>query len=660
METGEKMKRKLLFVVIFLAFVLTACSSRRSSTTPTVTPTQASSPSQEVTDTPSPTQALSGLAGAYPVRLREDIYSVSLPEIQSDYIFDSGEIRDDYVLLKIRSDSEPSASRLVLFPIYHPELAKTFEIKESYNYYKLADKGTVVEALPEKSTLNIYSSSFELTTSVNIGMRSLICCDGSGRCWYMSNMGFLGYYDTASQETKVFDSCSYKNCESFLHEEDGSIWFLVTGFAPFQIPVRVDLKSGDIYEAPLYPLTPAMVGPTAIYNSQNYWYYAHIDSLSDLYSFRKSDSNESIYASNEQTAISALRANSLIDDVFTYSEKFTAFRLNNGGTFSSLTTDLFDNRTHLSLLSLSSNDMVLFTSEKDGKTKLYIWDLGDSAPEPDPTFHKINTQKFEQEAASKIAKLKEKYGVNIYYDQDSLSGIADTYEMFATDNYILLMNGLDELEDCMSEYPENFFREVLGHTMDSLEIYLTDGFRAVYSNEVQNPSAYVTGRDTAIIFCIDLNSAQNNFNSSFAHEIMHIMEYRITEYSQDNNKDISVYWYQELNSPDYPYFFGATDENGNQNTDPTATAMGGDPDAWFIDTYARTNPFEDTARVIEHMYLQNSHLFTSEHLKVKGQFLIAVLREVFPSIKASKEPILWEKMLGIDGPSINDYDIPPM
>lgn len=650
------MKIKLLFFSVLFAFVLTGCNFGQTTATSTPVPTQA------VTETPAPTAPLvpTTLSEAYPEKLRDDIYSVILPAVSSDYAIEEGELRDGYVLLHLRNIYESEHKTLVLFPLYQPGLAKTFEISENYSIYKLSEAGKIIEALPEKGILNIYSDSFELADSVNTDIRSLTDCDSAGRIWYLNASGFICYYDTLTKETKAFDSCSYKICSSILHEEADSLWFLVRGNAPFEFPVQISLSSDEITEASFYQLTPEIYGPVASYNSQSSWYFAYVNDLSKLYSFRKENLNENLCRSNEKTAISALCQSTLEGDIIYYSDEYRAFRLENGGTVSTLTTSLFDNRTSIRLLTLSSNDMVLFTASKDDKQSLFIWDFSETSAEKKPSFHTIDANDFNREIASKAASLEEKYGVEIYYDDESLLNVTCYYDMFASTDSIALLNSLEELERCMAEYPENFFRETLGTTRSALEIYLSDGFRPLYMDQVQHPTSFVTVRENSLVLCIDLNHAQSGYSSTFAHELMHIMEYRINEYATNSKKDILTYWNLSLNSPDYDYFFQTVDAEGHELTDPTATAKGGDPDAWFIDTYGRSDPLEDRARIIEYMYLQKAELFESENLKAKGRFLISVIREVFPSIGSCTEPVLWEKLLGTDGPAFSDYDFPEL
>lgn len=650
------MKNKLLFLSIFLTFALTACSFGHSEPTAVTTPTQA------VTSTPSPTAVPvpSTLSEAYPDKLREDIYTVSLSAIPSGYTVDGGEIRDGYVLLQLISNGDVSNHCLILFPIFRPELAKTFEVKEPYSFYKLIDGGKVAEALPDSQILNIYSDSFELIDSKETGVWSLAGSDASGRLWYLDSNGCISFYNPGTGESKVFDTYSYRGCSDVLYEESDSVFFLVRVNAPFQIPIQVNTATGEITETSPNSLVPEVVGPVAAFTSPSSWYFSFVNNISRIYCFKKSKLNESLIKANTKTALSVLSESTFEDDTIFYSYEYRAFSLENGGTVSTLTTELFDNTTEVRILSLSGDDLVLFTTSKDNLQTLHIWDCSGDASEKAPSFHVFDADSFSQEIEAKASSLEEKYGVEIYYDEESLIGITDYYECFGSTDSIFIMNGIEELERCMEEYPENFFRETLCSTWSTLEIYFSSGFRPLYPDQVQHPTSFVTVRENSLVLCIDLNYAQSNYNAIFAHELTHVMEYRINEYASNIGKDIWQYWYLKLNSPDYDYFFRTVDDNGYELTDPTATAKGGDPDAWFVDTYGRSNQREDRARIIEYMYLQRGDLFESENLKAKGRFLISVIREVFPSIGACKEPVLWEKLLGTDGPAFSDYDIPEL
>ena len=99
-------------------------------------------------------------------------------------------------------------------------------------------------------------------------------------------------------------------------------------------------------------------------------------------------------------------------------------------------------------------------------------------------------------------------------------------------------------------------------------------------------------------------------------------------------------------------FFIGTDKDGNELSDTAYT--GDDPLAadmpdtvWFVDAYAKANPKEDRARIMEYLFDSKDELpaaFGSVHLMEKAQYLCAIIRECFPSTRAV-ETLPWERLI---------------
>ncbi|MBQ2558536.1 MAG: hypothetical protein II553_05950, partial [Lachnospiraceae bacterium] len=74
-------------------------------------------------------------------------------------------------------------------------------------------------------------------------------------------------------------------------------------------------------------------------------------------------------------------------------------------------------------------------------------------------------------------------------------------------------------------------------------------------------------------------------------------------------------------------------------------------DIWFTDIYARTYPTEDRARIMEALMEYPEGMLTEylscPHLRAKAECLCAMIRAAFPSIAACREPVRWERALGI-------------
>ena len=98
------------------------------------------------------------------------------------------------------------------------------------------------------------------------------------------------------------------------------------------------------------------------------------------------------------------------------------------------------------------------------------------------------------------------------------------------------------------------------------------------------------------------------------------------------------------------FYYDYHDENGWELSDTRYTLD--DPDAWenpgnawFIDAYSRTFPLEDRARIFETLFLAGEDapdLLSSPHLLRKAQYLCAILRERYESLRDAP-PLYWER-----------------
>lgn len=662
------MKRKIFFAAAIIALLFTACQPKTPknptsvpspapvSLTDTPAPTAVTDP----TDTPAPTAVPEPqvLSDVYKNDKRNDVYRLIVPGVTESDSIDEASIRDGYVLLRVR-DTDTDNIKLALFPILKPETVIFYEVKNYWNSYKLADKGHVIEILPDSDALNLLSPSFEKVNGVDSGVCYFLGCDSKNRCWHLTEEGYPAYINLFTSESEIFTADSFLRAEALLGEYGDDIFISVTGGPLMSFPAKINLVDKTIDSGLQFVTFPDPVGPYATYYSDCDWYYSKLNDLSTIYTFRKPDRESSFWKCTEKYAISTTYNFTIENDESILNERFDIIDLTNGGQYSSISSEEYEKGTSLTLLALSSDNLVLFLSEKDDKTEAYIWDIGEVSAKANESFRVIKADNFDSEVERTAKAIENKFSVRVFYDDDSLDRLNDGYELVHCYDKFALLSGLSELYNCMDEYPEHFFTETIGNLRESLDFYICDGFRVVDSSQISNPSAYVSYYDNSLTVCVCLTSLRNNFSSTLAHEMMHVMEDRITEYAQSHSKDIMEYWYVNFSSDEYPYFLAYVDENGYEISDTSGTVAGGDPEAWYIDAYSRSNALEDRARIIEYMYMGDPTYFESQHMKDKGKFLITVIREVFPSIAACEEPVLWEKTLGIDDLDFNAYDFNP-
>ncbi|MFR8874314.1 MAG: hypothetical protein ACLVHV_13245 [Oscillospiraceae bacterium] len=250
------------------------------------------------------------------------------------------------------------------------------------------------------------------------------------------------------------------------------------------------------------------------------------------------------------------------------------------------------------------------------------------------------------------------------------------YYGMAEENPMQIHTALDAVNRFVNACPEGFFQELPTESVPQLRLYLCGPVMASmpdvpleaggFTTTVPNVAAEVLQEFSEqpletelpswqiIVLNIDyLNTVTDlQFEQILAHEFMHVMENRIAVCEEERNMPYLDYWYTFVPGLD-AYYECYLDENGENIQDVTYTMAGCNSrsdrdDVWFTDSYARTFPTEDRARIMEVAYSNGSTeyatVFQFPHLMEKAQYLCAVIRECFPSC-AQAEELPWEQLI---------------
>ena len=250
------------------------------------------------------------------------------------------------------------------------------------------------------------------------------------------------------------------------------------------------------------------------------------------------------------------------------------------------------------------------------------------------------------------------------------------YYGMAEENPMQIHTALDAVNRFVNACPEGFFQELPTESVPQLRLYLCGPVMASmpdvpleaggFTTTVPNVAAEVLQEFSEqpletelpswqiIVLNIDyLNTVTDlQFEQILAHEFMHVMENRIAVCEEERNMPYLDYWYTFVPGLD-AYYECYLDENGENIQDVTYTMAGCNSrsdrdDVWFTDSYARTFPTEDRARIMEVAYSNGSTeyatVFQFPHLMEKAQYLCAVIRECFPSCPQAEE-LPWEQLI---------------
>lgn len=257
-------------------------------------------------------------------------------------------------------------------------------------------------------------------------------------------------------------------------------------------------------------------------------------------------------------------------------------------------------------------------------------------------------------------KIKEKYSLNVYYGQDAVR-FFDGYAVVAEYDEKLINGALVMLDSFFGKFPDGFFEELMGSSMDYNEIciYLTGKIVPDLneSQSISDAAAFVTTENNRQLMVIDVSQSYL-LEKNTAHEFMHIIENAIcAKFFDEQGNYIELERFSRwgmLNPEDFDYYYSYTDENGF-TINYSGSEYGGDMyyegggmdvnSVYFVDGYSMTYPHEDRARIFENIATTAPDslppYFKGSAMQLKAAYLCACIRESFDCI-TDDTVLFWE------------------
>ena len=281
--------------------------------------------------------------------------------------------------------------------------------------------------------------------------------------------------------------------------------------------------------------------------------------------------------------------------------------------------------------------------------ELYLWDSG-TAPAEDwelPWEEALDPPEeiVYGNLTQRARDLEDRYGVRIVMGQNVPVYFND-YEVTQTADEELMDGTLSVIENTLSLFPEDFFRNVKGSYYREIVIYLTGEMVPSDSDSnISNAGAFTTEDFGVCRIALDL--WDDPALSTVLHELFHVVDYMLTGESLLDEEA-----WNAMNPPGFSYYYAYIDENGesyeNTGSADYTIAGGGDPDEiWFIDAYSKTFPMEDRARLMEYLLGRDdppNDCFRGRHIQEKLGYYFTVLRQTLGD-DSWPEQTVWEEVL---------------
>lgn len=299
------------------------------------------------------------------------------------------------------------------------------------------------------------------------------------------------------------------------------------------------------------------------------------------------------------------------------------------------------------------SQLLLAVFQKRQGIRFYLWDYGSEPSYPEHVFHRseaVGTKA--EEVAETAERICVQFGVNLYYKSEDMPLFRFGMRLSPAQDEDHLLEMMDALYAVLAEYPPGFFEEVTTNRQ-GIHYYLCESLENWFESGPSDVDGITNNYLGSTHIALDYSWDFDYFRTKLVHEMMHAMDARLEAYGEESGINVLDYWRNELNCEEYGFYDSYYDSHGQRIYDTRGTykSYSKKDDIWFTDMYARTYPTEDRARIMEALMEYPEGMLTEylscPHLRAKAECLCAMIRAAFPSIAACREPVRWERALGI-------------
>lgn len=290
----------------------------------------------------------------------------------------------------------------------------------------------------------------------------------------------------------------------------------------------------------------------------------------------------------------------------------------------------------------SQSSIYFLSSSMAESVTLYRWDLSLSATADTDIYTGPHyTLEHPDEMGLEIcrayaAEIGERYGIRVQVGPEAADAEPWDYHLVPEYQVPAIHSALQQLDEVLSAFPEDFFPMALESLGDSrLNVHLVRRIQGIADtgalDELDGVQYWLEG-DPCIALTVNDRVLQTVY-----HELFHVLESRLLSRS-----DILYRW-DELNPEGFAY---DNDYRANQQRDDWMY-LEEDTTRAFIDFYSMSFAHEDRARIMEYACVKgNEHYFLSEIMQRKLLAICTAIREAY-DLQDSPRHFLWEQYLDV-------------
>lgn len=282
-----------------------------------------------------------------------------------------------------------------------------------------------------------------------------------------------------------------------------------------------------------------------------------------------------------------------------------------------------------------------FTDFMDSSCRLMFWDVfaaseGEDLPMSPPEQTQQSETVVEQQLYERAAELSARFGVDIRIaEQCSLD--YSSYDAHAIQDPVSIRAALDILEECLSMYPEGFFRQLTFDTLETVRFELVGGLNVKNGIDTYPPSAGGFAQNLGSYYLVALDGYMLLKQTVF-HELSHVIDARVKWDSMIREDALYSEEAWLALQPEGFHYVGSY-------TDIPAELLHFMESRYFITEYALTYPTEDRARLMESAMSNFAWDFEpGTGTRRKLQYYADCIRDCFDT-EGWPERTMWEQVL---------------
>ena len=245
-------------------------------------------------------------------------------------------------------------------------------------------------------------------------------------------------------------------------------------------------------------------------------------------------------------------------------------------------------------------------------------------------------------------ELKAEFGIGISFGEEARI-VSEAYENEPLSDPERLLPAIAQIRSVLGMYPAGFFEALTEDCSEGLGIKLCGRIRGVSANTVGSPAAISMTENGRRVVVLDVSDKNSALGPVLVHELCHIVDRRLDALAKDDPSHWSAEGWAALNPEGFEYYYAYTDPEGRpySETDDREYTPEGEGGIWFADSYSKTYPTEDRARLMELLFSRSpgASLFRSPHISAKLAYYFAAIRYCLDPDGEWTEPTFWEELL---------------